>query len=99
MLGNISLTGNDKVTPFPHVERDELPTRQQSTMGLGYAPPKPKLPPSQEYEISLAKEIYVELSQIPPEARDRVMGMVSHMMETYAPVEKDITPHPQGAPV
>lgn len=94
---------NDVVRPF-RANQDDLPTRPhrapvQPPPPSSYAPPIAKLPAEQEYEIGLAKEIFVELSQIPPEARNRVMGMVNNLMDTYAPEPKDITPHPQGAPV
>jgi hypothetical protein len=94
----------ENIAHFPRVERDEQPTRplhHAPQQASGYAPPFPRLPANQEYEIQLAKSIFVDLSQIPTEARDRVMGMVNNLMSTYAPPEKDITPHPhpQGAPV
>jgi hypothetical protein len=93
----------DVVKPF-RFNQDDVPTRPHRAPvtpppPASYAPPKPRLPEEQEYEITLAKEIFVELSQIPPQARDRVMGLVNNLMETYSPMEKDITPHPQGAPV
>lgn len=92
----------DVVKPF-RFHQDDVPTRpvrpQAEAPAASYAPPQPRLPADQEYEITLAKEIFVELSQIPPQARDSVMGLVNNLMETYSPVERDITPHPQGAPV
>lgn len=96
---------SDVVRPF-RFNQDDIPTRPHRAPvappppSTSYAVPVPKLPADQEYEIGLAKEIFVELSQIPPEARDRVMGMVNNLMETYTPQHPhDITPHPQGAPV
>lgn len=93
----------DVVKPFRFNHQDDIPTRPHrppvEAPPASYAVPKPRLPDDQEYEITLAKEIFVELSQIPPQARDRVMGLVNNLMETYSPVERDITPHPQGAPV
>jgi hypothetical protein len=94
----------DVVRPFSR-HQDTVPTRPLKAAAPGTPPPAPsytppsRLPGDQEYEIGLAREIFVELSQIPPEARDRVMGMVGHLMDTYSPIERDITPHPQGAPI
>lgn len=87
----------DVVKPF-RFSQDDVPTRPHRPVEpppASYAPPQARLPADQEYEIGLAKEIFVELSQIPPEARNRVMGMVNNLMDTYAPEPKDITPHPQ----
>lgn len=92
----------DVVRPF-RSSQDDVPTRPHRAPveppPSSYAPPQARLPADQEYEITLAKEIFVELSQIPPQARDRVMSLVNNLMETYSPAERDITPHPQGAPV
>lgn len=93
---------SDVVRPF-RTNQDDVPTRPHhapvAPPSSSYAVPYPKLPADQEHEIALAKEIFVELSQIPPDARDRVMGMVNNLMATYSPSPRDITPHPQGAPV
>jgi hypothetical protein len=96
---------NDVVRPF-HRSQDDIPTRPhrapEQPASSSYAVPLPKLPADQEYEIGLAREIFVELSQIPPEARNRVMGIVNNLMDTYPPLaERDITPRtvPQGHPV
>jgi hypothetical protein len=94
---------NDVVRPF-RFNQDEITTRPHRVPEpppSSYAVPKPRLPDDQEYEITLAKEIFVELSQIPPDARNRVMGIVNNLMDTYEPTERDITPHthPQGAPI
>jgi hypothetical protein len=93
----------DVVKPFRFQHQDDVQTQPlrapPAPPPSSYAVPKTRLPDDQEYEITLAKEIFVELSQIPPLARDRVMGIVNNLMQTYEPMEKDITPHPQGAPV
>lgn len=95
---------HENVTPL----RDEIPSRPQTTMGWPPAhhgpkpsyPTGPKIPDHVSHEMTVAKEIFVELLNVPPDARDRIMHMTADLLRLYAPpVEGEAHEVPEGSPV
>lgn len=89
---------DDNVTPL----RDAEPTRPQRFQPPP-APPQPsayhhdpKLPRSVYNEMLIAREIFTELLSVDPEARQRIVQQVEHLLKMYG---KDDTTPPEGAPV
>ena len=100
IFGGRAAVREDNVTPL----RDEMPTRPQTMswppippQAKHYEPPQPLIPVEIAHELTVSREIFVELLQVPPDARDRIMHMVEDMLKLYAPVEAEN--HPEGSPV
>lgn len=97
MFGGRPVRQDDKVTPI----RDEIrtwPHQPQVTTAHAY-PTGPKLPDTVQHEMTVAKEIFVELLNVPPDARDRIMHMTADLLRLYAPVDADAREVPEGSPV
>ena len=94
---------SENVTPI----RDEIRTQPHVP---GWPPPQmpnaksyptgPKIPDHVAHEMAVAKEIFVELLNVPPDARDRIMHMTADLLRLYAPpVEGEAQEVPEGSPV
>lgn len=90
------------VTPL----RDQEPTRPHRFQHNPQPPPHqqwpsgsygPQMPKSVQHEMTVAREIFVELLNVTPEARTRIVQQVEHLLKMYG--EEGEQPEVNGAPV
>ena len=92
---------DDNITPL----RDVEPTRPQRFAHNPQPPPQPwpsgsygpQMPKSVQHEMTVAREIFVELLNVTPEARTRIVQQVEHLLKMYG--EEGEQPNVEGAPV